>query len=261
MIDTHCHLTFPQFAGRASEILDACESVGVRQAITISTTTQDCLAALAVAESDPRIWCTAGVHPLHSDEPLEWENLRRVAARPRCVAWGELGLDRHYDDPPQPVQRRVLEEQLSRIAAWSREGLDKVIVIHCREAFEDLIPILVSSGFPPERFVFHCFTGTPEEARKVLDFGASISFTGVVTFGNARGVAEAARLVPEDRIMVETDAPFLSPEPVRTMRPNSPVNVAHIYRFLAALRKDPDFAERATANATRFFGLGDAASA
>lgn len=257
MIDTHCHLTFPQYAGRAREVMDEAARAGVTRAITISTTSADAQRSLAVAEADSRVWCTAGVHPLHSDEPIDWQLLRRVAEHPRCVAWGELGLDNHYDHPPAAQQRRVLAELLEHLVRWAREGLARPVVIHCREAFDDLIPVLAESGLPRDRFVFHCFTGTPEEARKVLDFGAWISFTGVVTFRNAPGVAEAARQAPLDRLMAETDAPFLSPEPVRTMRPNVPANVAHVYRFLARLRAmELDVLARTLdANAERFFDL------
>ncbi|HMN95789.1 MAG TPA: TatD family hydrolase [Phycisphaerales bacterium] len=257
MFDTHCHLTFPQFRGRTSALLDAAADAGVRGAITISTTTRDCLDALALARSDPRLWCTAGIHPLHSDEPIEWANLRTVAEDPRCVAWGELGLDNHYDHPPRQTQRRVLEEQLARIEGWRREGLDLPIVVHCREAFDDLIPVLRETPFPRDRFVFHCFTAGTAEIRAVLDFGAHVSFTGVVTFANARDVSAAARLVPADRIMVETDAPFLSPEPVRSMRTNEPANVAHIHRFLARLRGESEGAFDAQVDRTveSFFGI------
>jgi len=257
MIDTHCHLTSPEYAGRVADLMDAAARAGVTRAISISTTSADALSALQLATTDPRVWCTAGVHPLHSDEPIDWELLRSVAAHDRCAAWGELGLDNHYAQPPKALQRRVLEDLLDHLRRWALEGLVKPVVIHCREAFDELIPCLAASGLPRDRFVFHCFTGTPEEARKVLDFGAWISFTGVVTFRNAPGVAEAARLVPGDRLMAETDAPFLSPEPVRTMRPNVPANVAHVYRFLAHLRGEPfdAFCAQLDANATRFFGL------
>jgi len=257
MFDTHCHLTFPDFRGRLPEILEAADNAGVRGAITISTGSDNALAALAIAESDPRVWCTAGVHPLHSDESIDWTAIRHVGARSRCVAWGEMGLDNHYDRPDATTQRRVLAEQLANLEQWRGEGLDLPVVIHCREAFDDLIPILRDSSLPPERMVFHCFTGTPEEARSVLDFGAWISFTGVVTFANARGVAEAATLVPDDRIMAETDAPFLSPEPVRTTRPNQPAHVAHVIRRLAHLRDQPlaEFDAQLDRNVERFFGI------
>src|SRR5688572_3588435 len=103
MIDTHCHLTFPEFRNRTAEILREAQEVGVRGAITIATTSRDCLEAAALAETHENLWCSAGVHPLHSDEPLDWEDVKRAAASPKCVAWGELGLDNHYKDPPRPV--------------------------------------------------------------------------------------------------------------------------------------------------------------
>jgi len=257
MFDTHCHLTFPDFHDRVGDVLDAAQAVGVRGAITVSTGSDNARAALAIAESDPRVWCTAGVHPLHSDEPIDWAAIRRVGAHPRCVAWGEMGLDNHYERPAASTQRRVLAEQLAHLELWRREGIDLPVVIHCREAFEDLLPLLGASSLDPSRMVFHCFTGTPEDARAVLDFGAWISFTGVVTFANARGVAEAAKLVPADRIMAETDAPFLSPEPVRTTRPNEPAYVAHVIRRLAHLRDQPlaEFDAQLDRNAERFFGI------
>jgi TatD DNase family protein len=257
MFDSHCHLTFPEFRERVPEVMAAARRVGVFGAITIATSTQDARRSVELAQSHPDLWCSAGIHPLHSDEPIDWEELHDAGRAPRCVAWGELGLDNHYAHPPRDLQRRVLAEQLARLEAWTREGLAKPIVIHCREAFDDLIPILAASSLPRERFVFHCFTGTADEARRVLDFGASISFTGVVTFRNAREVAAAATLTPSDRILVETDAPFLSPEPVRTTRPNEPRFIPHIVERLAELRgvAAANLAEALDANTERFFGI------
>lgn len=257
MIDTHCHLTFPDFAD-ARATMDAAEAAGVVGAITISTTSVDAPRALAVAKADPRVWCSAGVHPLYSDQgPHDWALLRIVASDGRCVAWGELGLDNHHGHPPKAVQLAVLSEQLSFIDRCRREGLDKPIVLHCREAFGELIPILRGAGVDGSRCVFHCFTGGPEEARLALDFGGMLSFTGVVTYRNARMVQEAARLTPSDRIMVETDAPFLSPEPKRGHRPCEPAFAALTARFLAALRGEAweDFHRAIDANTTRFFGI------
>jgi len=263
VIDTHCHLTFPDFEGRVPEVLDLARKAGISGCISISTTTRDCLDALALAQADERVWCTAGVHPLHAHEgPHEWVNLRRVAENPRCVAWGELGLDNHYKEPARPLQDQVLAEQLAFIERvhrdWAMQGKRALpIVIHCREAFADLIPVLRRAALDPTRFVFHCFTGTPEEARAVLNFGASISFTGVVTYRNAREVQEAAKLVPADRIMVETDAPFLSPEPKRGVRPCEPWMASLTAQFLAQLRGTPwpDFERQINENTQRFFGI------
>lgn len=264
MIDTHCHLTFPEFVDRVPQTLAQAAAVGVSGLITISTTHPDAERALEIALAHDRVWCTAGVHPLYSDQgPHDWPRLAHVAAHPRCVAWGELGLDNHYDKPARDLQRRVLDEQLATIAAHAREprlGLPRIhkpVVIHCREAFADLLPILKASGLDPDRFVFHCFTGTVDEARAVLDFGAHISFTGVVTYANAPAVREAARLCPADRLMVETDAPFLSPEPVRKTRPCLPAFVRHTAEAIAALRGEPFdlFHERLNHTTARFFGI------
>jgi TatD DNase family protein len=257
LIDTHCHLLYPGLRERLDAVLGDARSVGVGGFITIATTSSDALAGLALADRHADVWCTSGIHPLHASDPIDWNDLRRAAAHPKCVAWGELGLDNHYAEPSSALQRSVLEEQLARIVAWRAEGLDKPVVIHCRRAVHDLLPVLRSTPLPPERFVFHCFTESPADARAVLDFGAWISFTGVVTFRNAPEVAESARLVPPDRIMCETDAPYISPEPVRSKKPCLPGYVMHTGRHLAMLRGVPfeDFERTVDANARRFFGL------
>jgi len=262
MIDTHCHLTFDDFAGRIDQTLADAEDAGVTGAITISTTTKDAAAALALAETHDRLWCSAGVHPLYAHKgPHEWEALRRVAESPRCVAWGELGLDNHYDQPAGDLQRAVLSEQIAFIESClsqeGRPGIDKPVILHCREAFRDLVPILRDTPVPPERFVFHCFTGGPDDMRLLLDFGAMVSFTGVVTYRNAEEVRAAASLAPLDRIMVETDAPFLTPEPHRKIRPNEPRFAMDTARFLADHRGEAweTFHEAINENTRRFFGI------
>lgn len=275
VIDTHCHLTFPDFAGNIGAVLTQAAEAGVTGAITISTTTQDCLEALEIARSYPRVWCTSGVHPLYAD-PLDrraagrsggghtWANLRTVALDPKCVAWGELGLDNHYPEPASAVQRRVLDEQLAYIRSVNHAGEDGIgrpdglpFVLHCREAFADLIPVLRQSGVAGERCVFHCFTGNTADAQKVLDFGGMISFTGVLTYPNAGDLRAAARSVPVDRMMVETDAPFLPPVPHRGKRPCYPAYVAHTARALAEIVGMPFEAlhERLNENTRRFFGI------
>ncbi len=261
MFDTHLHLTFPDYEGRVCDVLAEARESGVTGAITISTTTQDCLKALALAEAhaDANLWCSAGIHPLYSHvEPRVWENLLKVATSERCVAWGELGLDLHYDGPHRATQHAVLEEQLAFISSAKREhGIDKPIVLHCREAFDELIPVLKTSGFEASRFVFHCFTAGPREMRLLLDFGAMVSFTGVVTYKNAAEVQDAAKIVPKDRFMVETDAPFLTPAPHRGVRPNEPKFVRATAEFLADLRGErwEDFHAQINRNTERFFGL------
>lgn len=283
MIDTHCHLTFPDLGAgepaRVQQVLADAAAAGVTGCITISTTTRDCLDALRIARAHDRVWCTAGVHPLYAapgkgedtaasgdssrsarlTDTHDWANLALVASDPKCVAWGELGLDQHYQDPPQGVQRRVLDEQLAFIESCHRRENARTlpVVIHCREAFDDLIPILRASSLSPERFVFHCFTAGPREMRQVLDFGAMVSFTGVITYPNAPHTREAALLVPPDRLMVETDAPFLSPVPHRGKKPCIPAYTADTARALAALRSTPfeTFHQQVNANTERFFGI------
>jgi len=262
VIDTHCHLTFPELTTDLEGVVSRAAAQGVGGMITVSTTTENCEAGLRVAEAHPNVWCSSGVHPLYAAEGLErgghdWEAMRRVAGHERCVAWGELGLDRHYDEPPLDLQRRVLTDQLALIERADADGLALPIIVHCRKAVNELLPILRCSAIEPERFVFHCFTEPPEQARRVLDFGAMLSFTGVVTYANAAEVAESASLLPPDRIMAETDAPFLSPQPVRKQRPCEPAFAVHTARRLAELRGVawPEFEATLDDNTERFFGV------
>ncbi len=266
MIDTHCHLTFPDFRARVPEVLAQAAAAGVTGCITIATTSHDTIEALALAKAHSNVWCSAGVHPLHAAEgPHNWAAIALAAWDARCVAWGELGLDNHYPEPAKDVQRAVLDEQLAVIAqaeagevgGGGGQPFRKAIVIHCREAFADLIPILAQRVIDPTRLVFHCFTGTRAEALKVLDLGAMLSFTGVATYRHAAEVREAARLVPADRLMIETDAPYLSPEPVRSTRPCQPAFARHTAENLAAVRGEPfaKFHEQINRNTERFFGI------
>lgn len=266
VIDTHCHLTFPDFHepkmhGGIPRVLADAASHGVTGCITISTTSADCVDALEIAHRFPNVWCSAGVHPLYSDHtPHDWATIARVAASPRCVAWGELGLDNHYKEPARDTQHEVLHEQLVFIEAQHAGGVLRrtlPIVIHCREAFADLLPILRARSLDPARFVFHCFTGTPADMRAILDFGAWVSFTGVATYRNAADVREAIRLVPDDRIMIETDAPFLSPEPHRGTRPCQPWMASVTAANIAALRGSTPqaFLRQVDDNTLRFYGI------
>ena len=255
MIDTHCHLVSSQLRPRLQEVLSNAAAAGVDQMITVATGPEDTMAGLDVAKSHDHIWCTAGIHPHEADEPHDFGPMLTAAADDRCIAWGELGLDWYYKTPSRESQQTLLEEQL---AAIERSQIDLPVVLHCREAVEDLLAVLMASNLSLERCVFHCYTGNAETIRHILDAGCHVSFTGVVTFPNAPEVAEAAKLVPLNRLMVETDAPYLSPEPVRKMRPNEPCNVVHTAQFLADLRTTDrdEFIHTVDANAIQFFGLG-----
>lgn len=258
MIDTHCHLVFPDFAARVDQVLAEAAAAGVNGAITISTSSHDAEAGMMLAESHSNVWFTVGVHPLYADQtPHDWALLKRLARHEKCVAWGELGLDNHHAKPPRDIQDRVLADELAFIESCHDDGIRLPVVLHCRKAFDELIPILRATKLDPTRFVFHCFTGGPDDVRKALDLGAMVSFTGVVTYRNAREVAEAARLVPADRIMVETDAPFLTPEPHRGTWPCAPKHVRNTAEFLADIRglPFPAFCRQTDQNAERFFAI------
>lgn len=237
------------------DIIERAAAGGVQRMITVATDGDDAIAARELAHIDERIFFSSGIHPLYAEGPWKWDYVTAAAKDERCVAWGELGLDRHYDNPPFALQLKLLEEQLACIEGEAED--QRPIIVHCRRAVDDLLPIFSASTIDGSRFVFHCFTETPDDARKILDLGSMLSFTGVVTYKNATEVVAAAELVPIDRMMVETDAPYLSPEPVRKMRPNEPKNVVHTARFLAQLKgKTPeDFERIVDQNAHRFFRL------
>ncbi len=256
MIDTHCHLTYDGLMDRLDDVLLAAEKAGVDRMISVGTTPRDVALARDLAQAHARIFFSVGVHPHYAAE-VDLSDLQALFAEshhPRCVAFGEMGLDHHYDDPPRACQIQMLEAQLQAVMA---SGLDRPVIIHCRKAVESILPILRASGIAGDRFVFHCFTESPEDADRVLDFGAMLSFTGIVTYRNAPEVRASALRVPDDRIMVETDAPYLSPEPHRKVRPNEPRYVVDTARFLAECRGvDFDrFVAQVDANAVRFFGL------
>jgi len=256
MFDTHCHLTFPQLYQRLEEVIDAAAAAGVDRMITVGTTADDVETARQIAAVRDNVWFTAGIHPHYADAcgDERLAALAEAAADGRCAAFGEMGLDYHYDEPPPDRQRAMFEAQLELVR---RSPLDKPIVIHCRKAVEDTLAMIRTSTIPGQRFVFHCFTEPADDCRKVLDAGAMVSFTGIVTYRNAPEVRASATIVPADRIMVETDAPYLTPEPHRKVKPNEPRYVADTARFLAELRgvEPTDFIARCDANAARFFAV------
>lgn len=261
MIDTHCHLTAGGLRNRLNEVIDGAVAAGVDRMITIGTTAADSAACAKLAAEHPSIYFTAGIQPhdAHEAGPDDIDRIIDLAGDPRCLALGEMGLEYHYTDPPRQTQRRCFERQLQAIV---ETGLGKPVVIHCREAVDDTLAAIGNSGLAGDRFVFHCHTEPPDECRKVLDAGCWISFTGIVTYNNAQEVRASAKLVPLDRLMVETDAPYLTPVPHRGHRPNEPRFVVHTATFLAELRNQPAgaFAEQLDANAERFFGLAQRAS-
>ena len=262
LIDTHCHLTFDDLLPQVEAVLKRAREAGVSRVITVGTDVADTRAALSLMESHPHVFLAAGIHP-HEAANVTADDLSALAelhrhpsnnenVSQRVVAVGEIGLDFHYEFATPEQQERLFRSQLELACEVGRP-----VVIHARRAEERVGQILADYPALAERVVFHCFSGGPELARQLLDRGCYLSFTGVVTFKNAGALADSARLAPADRILVETDAPFLTPEPVRRIRPCEPAFVAHTARFLAELRGESfeSFAAATTANAERFFNL------
>jgi len=253
LVDSHCHLDDDQFAADRDAAIERARAAGVERMVAIGTGggPPDLEAGLRLARQYSFIYATVGVHP-HDAAKATPETFAGLAALAReAVAIGEIGLDYHYDFSPRDVQRRVFVEQLT-LAARSR----KPIVIHTREAWDDTLALIREHGLPFGG-IMHCFTGGPTEARQALELGFHLSFGGIVTFPKAGAVREAAALTPEDRLLIETDAPYLAPVPHRGKR-NEPAFIVETVRRLAEARAvTPEhIAAVTTGNFERLFGLG-----
>ena len=230
LIDTHCHLDFPDFAVERDDIVARAHAAGVKQMITISTRVKKFPDILAIAETYPSVFCSVGTHPHNADEELDVtvEELVRLSRHPRVVAIGEAGLDYFYDNAPREAQAIGL---VNHIAAARETGLP--LVIHSRSADEDMAAILTEEtgkgAFP---FLLHCFSSGPELARIGVELGGYVSFSGILTFPKSEELREIAKTVPVERMLVETDAPYLAPKPFRGKR-NEPAYVAHTAAVLA----------------------------
>ncbi|HTV10525.1 MAG TPA: TatD family hydrolase [Acidimicrobiales bacterium] len=244
--DSHCHVPYE---GLGTEAIDQAREAGVTRLVTVGTDAEQSRLALEVAAEHEGVWATVGLHPHDASrgvatvQPL-------VRGQQKLVAIGECGLDYHYDFSPRPQQREAFAAQ---VALANEHGL--ALVVHTREAWDDTFDILSSVGVP-ERTVFHCFTGGALEARRALSVGAWLSFSGIVTFKTADDVRAAAALCPLDRLLVETDSPYLAPVPHRG-RQNSPALLPIVGAAVAAAKK-ADVAEVEAASwegAARVFRL------
>ncbi len=257
LIDTHCHLTDPGLLAQHADVLARAAAAGVTRMVTVATSPADWDAASSLVAASDRLYMAAALHPHKAGQfaPGLIEALEAVQARPKVLAVGEIGLEYHYDFSPRDRQHEVFAAQLHLA-----RRLKRPVIVHSREAMADTLAILDEQGMADWPLVFHCFTSGPAEAREVLRRGWYISLAGVVTFKSAGDVREAAKLVPPDRLLFETDSPYLTPEPVRRVRPNEPSYVVHTARFLAQLRgvRYEDLAAACWANAHRFFGLDTA---
>ena len=254
LIDTHCHLGFEQLADNVEAIVARSIEAGVTGWITVGTDMQQNLKAVELADKFENMYAAVGIHP-HDAKDVNSRTLtelRELAQSPKVVAIGETGLDFHYNFSEQSVQRRVFAAQL-KIAA----ELNLPVIIHSREAFDDTMDILERHGAGVKKVVFHCFSGTARQAKLVLDKGFYISFTGVVTFKNAQTTRQAAEIVPVDRLMLETDCPYMSPEPMRKQKINEPALMVHTARYLAELKNMDfaDFCRDVTVTSKAFFSL------
>jgi len=252
VVDTHCHLADPQLRGEVDDVLVRAREAGVQTIVSVGAigSIETDRMTVEIAERNPGVWAAIGVHPHDAKDcdSTRIAQLRELARAPKVVAIGESGLDFHYMHSPAAAQEESLRRHLELAAE-----MEKPIVIHCRDAERRLVEIV--REIPPRGGVIHCFTGDEAAAREFLALGFYISFSGILTFKNAAPIREAARIVPNDRVLVETDAPYLAPEPYRGRR-NEPAYVVRTLEILAKLR-DVDaraLGSQIMANSARIFG-------
>ena len=256
--DAHCHLQDrfladdPQAGIDASETLARAYEGGVDRVVVIGTEAETSREALAITalESAVEIYATVGLHPHSALEDLAPIEALARSGHERLVGIGECGLDYYYEHSPRAAQREVFARQIGLA-----HELDLALVVHARDAFDDLFDVFASEGVPA-RTVIHCFTGTPSDAQRCLELGCDISISGVVTFKNAESLRDAVRLVPIDRLHVETDSPFLAPTPYRGKK-NEPLYVTVVGEFVAELRGESfaQLRDATAANTARLFRL------
>jgi len=254
LIDTHCHLTFDDLVRDIESVIARSRAAGVTSWLTVGTDIQENLKAVELTEKYENMYAAIGMHPHDAKDVTNdtLTELKELARNEKVVAIGETGLDYHYNHSLHEDQRRVFAEHLN-IAA----ELNMPVIIHCRKAFEETMEVLDNHTADVKKIVFHCFSGSAEQAKIVLDKGYYISFTGVVTFKNARIKQQAAKIVPTDRLMLETDCPYMSPEPMRKQKVNEPALMIHIAEYLTDLKGMDltDFAQAVTATSRTFFQI------
>jgi TatD DNase family protein len=253
LFDTHAHLHFPEFAGDLDAVLARARDAGVRRMVTIGTDVPTSRAAAALAEREPDVWAAVGIHPheaADADEAALTE-IERLASAPRVVAIGETGLDFFRDRSPREAQTRAFTAQV----AMARR-LGKPVLVHCRDAHAETLALLAADG-PLERGgIMHCFSGDVALARRCIELGLLVSLAGPVTYPKPGALPDVARAIPADRLVVETDCPFLPPQPYRGKR-NEPAYLAITAARVAELRGEPlaDLAGRMSENARALFRL------
>lgn len=255
LFDTHAHLDDEQLAEDASGVIARAAAAGVVSILAVGTTAASSRNCHLLARQHAGVWSSAGIHPNHAAEaqPADWDAVVRLADESRVVALGETGIDLHWKDTPLPLQQDYFDRHI-RLS----QDRDKPLVIHQRESAAEILAMLrATRQRGPLRGIMHSFTGTAAAAAEFLDLGLHISFAGMVTFKKSDDLRAAAAAIPADRILVETDAPYLSPEPFRGQRPNEPARVVHTARCVAQARgvSLEELARQTTANARALFRL------
>ena len=254
LIDTHCHLTFEELFGDVEAVIERSKNAGVTAWITVGTDTEQNRKVVELVGRFENMYAAVGIHPHYAKDvgAGDIKELRKLAQNEKVVAIGETGLDFHYGFSSYEDQRRLFAEHLD-IAA----ELNLPVIVHSREAFDETMDVLQRFGSDVKRVVLHCFSYSAEQAEIAVDHGFFISFTGTVTFKNGQAVRRAAKIVPMEKLMLETDCPYMSPEPMRRQKINEPALMLHTARCLAELKGMDlgDFAEEVTATSRTFFGL------
>ena len=252
-IDTHAHLADKSLAHQLDEVIDRANKAGVYQMICVAVDAETCTQAIAIAESKNGVWASVGVHPnyAHQASTNDWNAIVEYTKHARVCALGETGLDRHWDDCPFEIQQTNFERhwQLSRETQLP-------LIIHMRDCETEMLAALRKQALDGDlRGVMHSFAGSTETARECLEYGLYVSFAGMLTYKKSEELRKTAKTIPLDRILVETDCPYLTPEPNRSRRPNEPAFVVHTAKCLAetigiSVR---ELADITTANAKRLF--------
>jgi TatD DNase family protein len=255
LFDTHAHLADEQLAVDTSGVCERAQAAGVTQILAVGTTLASSQQCLRLAGQHAGVLASAGIHPNHAAEAqsADWEEVVKLVHEPRVVAIGETGLDLYWKDTPLAVQQDYFDRHI-RLS----QATGKPLVIHLRETAGEILAMLREARRRgPLTGIMHSFTGTGDEASQFLDLGLHISFAGMVTFKKSDDLRAVAAAIPADRILVETDSPYLSPEPFRGNRPNEPARVVHTTECLAQVRgvSLDDFAAQTTANARALFRL------
>jgi TatD DNase family protein len=255
MFDTHAHLDDEQLSAQRDDVIARAKAAGLAGIVAVGTTVQSSRNCAELAKTSNFVFASAGIHPNHAAEaqPGDWEEIVKLASEPHVVGIGETGLDRYWHDTPFELQQDYFDRHI-RLS----QQLDKAFIVHMRDCEADVLMMLrAARRRGPLRGVMHSFTGTAAGAAECLELGMYLSFAGMVTYKKSAELRAIAAQIPADRILIETDSPYLSPEPKRSHRPNEPALVVHTAQCLAEVRGAPLalFSALTTDNARRLFGV------